>query len=309
MKQKRKKARGAGTAPTGGSAGVQRDARGRLHLVVQRDPAGNEFFALSAPLFEEPWQNDVAAATANTAFGVLSGEPNLERTVELGRSVMAATSRIADGLLARAPRGAVACRSGCDHCCYQAVGVTPPEALAIADHVKKTRSVEELGELARRVSGFRQRTSGLSSAERFSPELPCVFLESGRCTIYEVRPLSCRGMNSLDAKECESRLRDPKARDAFLAAGSGGHSYMEPIRAFHAVSAGLQLGMSELYRLDMRPLDLAGAMHLLLSGPETLPEDWLAGNAPFESALSSETPQDPAMRELSGALSRPDETD
>jgi hypothetical protein len=116
-------------------------------------------------------------------------------------------------------------------------------------------------------------------------------------------------MNSLDARECESRLRDPKARAAFLTAGSGGHSYLEPIRAFHAVSAGLQLGMSELYRLDMRPLDLIGATHLLLSGPETIPEDWLAGRAPFESVLSSEKPQDPAMRELGGVLSRPGEAD
>jgi Fe-S-cluster containining protein len=287
---------------------VRRDAGGRVHLVVRRDPDGSEFFALSAPLFEEPWQNDVAAGTANTAFAVLSVEPNAERTVEVARSVMTATSRIADGLLARAPRGAVACKSGCDHCCYQAVGVTPPEALAIFEHVKRTRNAEELGELLRRLAESHERTRGLSSRERFSPEFPCVFLESGRCSIYEVRPLSCRGMNSLDAGECESRLRDPAAREAFLDTGSGGHSYKEPIFAFHAVSAGLQLAMSDLYRLDMRPLDLTAALHLLLSAPETLVE-WLAGRSPFESALSRETSADPGMRELSGTLPRIDSSD
>jgi Fe-S-cluster containining protein len=303
VKRNKKKARGARATHLGESAEVRRDAAGRVHLVVARDHAGNEFFALSAPLFEESWQNDIASGTANSAFAALSDQPNLERTVELARSVMAITSRMADGLLARAPRGAVACEAGCDHCCYQAVGVTPPEALAIFEHVKRTRSADELADLARRVSEFRARTSGLTSAERFSPEFPCVFLESRRCSIYEVRPLSCRGMNSLDAGDCESRLRDPEARDAFLAVGSGGHSYMEPIRAFHAVSAGLQLGLAELYRLDMRPLDLVGAMFLLLSGPERLVEEWLAGRSPFESALSDEHSTDPGMRELSGALS------
>ena len=37
---------------------------------------------------------------------------------------------------------------------------------------------------------------------------------------------------------------------------------MEPIRAFHAVSAGIQLGLAELYRLDMRALDLTAAIDL-----------------------------------------------
>ena len=65
---------------------------------------------------------------------------------------------------------------------------------------------------------------------------------------------------------------DPEARAAFLAAGVGGRSFMEPIRAFHAVSAGLQLGLSELHGLDMRPLDLTAALDLLLNGPPALPD-------------------------------------
>ncbi len=33
----------------------------------------------------------------------------------------------------------------------------------------------------------------------------CVFLGTrGRCRIYEVRPLSCRGLHAFDASECES---------------------------------------------------------------------------------------------------------
>ena len=284
---------------------VGRDGAGRVHLTVQRDPAtGAQHVSLDGPLFEAAWQNEVATAAAGTAHGVLAGAPTLERVVALARNAMDAAARLIDGLLARAPAGAVACRAGCDHCCYQSVGVTPPEALAIFDHLSATRSDAELERVAAHVAAHRARTRGLSTAERFSPAHPCAFLDtaSGRCTIYEVRPLSCRGMNSLDAGECERRLREPAARAAFLAEGVGGHSFMEPIRAFHAVSAGLQLGVAELYGLDMRPLDLSAALDLLLNGPAAIPDEWIAGGTSFESARGGDATDAPGLREISGRL-------
>jgi hypothetical protein len=182
------------------------------------------------------------------------------------------------------------------------VGVTPPEALAIFEHVRTTRSAAALERLRDYVADRYEKTRGLSSAERFSPEHPCVFLEGGRCSIYEVRPLSCRAMNSLDAGECARRLREPEARAAFLATGAGSRSFMEPIRAYHAVSAGLQLGLSELYEVDMRPLDLVAAMQLLFTGPESLGRDWAAGGKVFEPARGGDSTESAAVRQLSGAL-------
>jgi Fe-S-cluster containining protein len=253
-------------------------------------------------VFEAAWQNELTTAAANTAYAVLEGQPTIERTIELARRIMAAMSRMAEGLLARAPEGSVACRAGCDHCCHQVVGVTVPEALAILDHLARTWTSADRARLTERVSLLHERAQGVSSVERFSPNHPCVFLDGGRCSIYEVRPLACRGMNSLDAAECESRLRDPQARAAFVANGFGGRSFLEPIRAFHAISAGLQLSLSELHGLDLRPLDLTAAMHLLLGASEPLIREWLAGGAPFESARRSDETKDAAHRELSGAL-------
>jgi Fe-S-cluster containining protein len=262
-----------------------RDDAGRVHLAVHRDAgSGREFVTLKAPLFKEPWQNDVTAGAANTVLGVLGREPSVERVVELTESAMAATSRLVAGFLAHAPEGALACKAGCDHCCYQVVGVTPAEALTIWSHLQRTRSAEELERLGARVVELREKSRGLSSTERFSPDHPCAFLEAGRCSIYEVRPLSCRGMNSLDAKECETRLREPAARAEFVAHG-GGHLFVEPVRAFRAVSAGLQLSLAELYHLDSRPLDLIAAMDLLLRDGAALSTEWIAGRQPFDSAL------------------------
>jgi Fe-S-cluster containining protein len=284
-------------------AAVRRDTAGRAHLDIYRDPAsGSARVSLRAAIFEGDWQNEIATASANTALGTMREQPSVARAVELARNAMGATSRLSDGLLARAPAGTVACRPGCDHCCYQVVGVTPPEALAIADHLRNDVPHTERERIAARVSEAHERARGLTSVERFSPEHPCPFLESGHCTIYAVRPLACRGMNSLSASECAKRLREPEARAAFLTNGVGSHSFLEPIRAFHAISAGLQLGLSELYHLDMQPLELTAAVHLLLTGPRSLAAEWIAGQSAFASARASDKAEDVRMRELSGVL-------
>jgi len=272
-----------------------RDDAGRLHLALHRDPTnGRAWVTLKKQVFDEAWQNEVAEGAANTTLGVLDYEPSVERVVELARGIMDSTSRLIAGLLARAPEGSVACKAGCDHCCYQVVGVTPAEALAVYAHLRTTRSPEELERVKAHLAERYEHTRGLTSSERFSPNEPCPFLAfaTGSCTIYDARPLSCRGMNSLDASECATRLRDPEARAAFLAGEQTGHSYLEPIRAFRAVSAGLQLGLSELYRLDTRALDLVAALHLLLQGGPAVAEAWMRGERQaFEAALGG-TSQD-----------------
>lgn len=289
------------------NARARRDAEGRLHLELHRDPnSGAEYVTLGKPVFGEEWQNQIVAGAANTAHGVLAGRATLAGAVELARNAMSATSRLAEGLLSQAPEGSVACQAGCDHCCYQVVGVTPPEALAILEHLTQTRSQAELAELQSRVAELYERGRGKTSAERFSPDHPCAFLDvsTGRCTIYEARPLSCRGMNSLDAGECSTRLREPSARARFLESGAGSHSYLEPIRAFHAISAGVQLALSELYGLDMHPLELTAVMHALLSGPEATRARWLAGQPAFSATYSSGLDADPSMRAVSGVLAK-----
>ncbi|HEX2660944.1 MAG TPA: YkgJ family cysteine cluster protein [Polyangia bacterium] len=295
MKPRKKKAQAAAPA--------RRHADGRVHLALHRDPVnGREQLTLDVPVFRNDWQNELVAAAANTAYAIVQGEPKVERAVELARNAMAAMSRLAEGLLASAPQGAVACKPGCDHCCHQSVGVTPPEALAIFEHLRHTLGEVERAALAAQLAVSEERTRGLSAAERFSPDHPCPFLAQGRCSIYEVRPLACRGMNSLSADECARRLRDPEARAAFLAQGVGGHSYLEPIRAVHAISAGLQVLLSEFYNLDMRPLELTSALHLLFESYDRVVPAWLDGAPAFAPAHGGDSTREPGSRDLTDAL-------
>lgn len=281
-----------------------RDASGRVHLLLAKDATGQARLELTTPLFDQPWQDRVALSTASTAYAALSDPPTGAEVVALTRHAMAATSRLADGFLARAVNGSVACAAGCDHCCYQSVGVTTAEALTIVDHLRATRGPDELQHVTTELATARERTRGLSPQARFSPEHPCPFLKAAQCSIYDVRPLSCRGMNSLSAAECESDLRDPSRRAAFVQQGRAGQAFMEPIRAFHAVSAGLQLGISELFQLDMRPLDLTAAVHELLLRGDELIVRWLAGEAALEQARGADATASAHVEHLTAAVAR-----
>ena len=92
-----------------------------------------------------------------------------------------------------------ACAPGCDFCCYLPVDVLAPEAFRIAAHLEQTRSPEELATLVYRLGAQGQHDFGVR---------PCVFLANGRCSIYEVRPMVCRGYNSLSKERCEAYHHD-----------------------------------------------------------------------------------------------------
>jgi hypothetical protein len=295
-----KKKRSDKSAP---ASAVRRDAEGRAHLVIQRDGSGRAVgLALSQAVFKDAWQNDVAVATAATAHAMLGDSYTPAQAAALGRSAMAATSKIVDGALAQSPERPPACRAGCAHCCHQAVGVTPPEVFAIYQHLRATRTPDELMALAEIVSATDDQTRGLSAADRLSPTFPCPFLRDARCSIYEARPLACRGTNSLDAAACERNLRDPAARAAFLRGETSVPCYLEPLRASHAVTAGLQLALDQLHGLEMLPLELTAAMRVMFEDPDGAPQRWLGGKDPFAAAHGGDMTDDPRIRELSGRV-------
>jgi hypothetical protein len=76
--------------------------------------------------------------------------------------------------------------------------------------------------------------------------------------------------------------------------------FLEPIRAVHAVAAGLQLALAELHRLQVLPLELTAAVRLVFDAPEAMAEAWLAGQDPFEPARGGDTTGDPLIEQVSG---------
>ena len=78
-----------------------------------------------------------------------------------------------------------ACRNGCNHCCSQAVTINGAEADIIARHLHVVYNEvpeETIEEFLAKVDAQRIEFTGKQ----------CPFIQEGKCSIYEVRPMSCR---------------------------------------------------------------------------------------------------------------------
>lgn len=90
------------------------------------------------------------------------------------------------------------CREGCSGCCSLAVHATYPEASVVA----KVMSAEQNEQLERYVLRLQKTLPGLSDLKSYlkihRQDLgPCPFLDNhGSCSIYNVRPVSCRSLLS-----------------------------------------------------------------------------------------------------------------
>ncbi len=102
-----------------------------------------------------------------------------------------------------------ACAARCHFCCYATVTVTHPEVQLIAQFLVDTQQTESLRPLLTRLEDHSRSGESLELTERFARGLACPLLDaaSGACTIYEARPLRCRGANSLSAARCEDSCR------------------------------------------------------------------------------------------------------
>ncbi|PLY04383.1 MAG: zinc/iron-chelating domain-containing protein [Desulfuromonas sp.] len=122
----------------------------------------------------------------------------LELSATLERRQQEFDSRIALILRTAEQRQvAIHCRTGCGHCCTMAVNCSFPEAVRIA-HVLtagQRQNLERALPLLIRIS--REAQDLKDFLRRFRRELGCPFLDSEqRCTIYPVRPFSCRALLS-----------------------------------------------------------------------------------------------------------------
>jgi len=115
-----------------------------------------------------------------------------------------------DSRIAAAPDvETLACRAGCNWCCYFSVDVRAVEALTILDFVERTLSVEEKTRIYAEVRANSAALRNLDEVERMRRNVKCAFLSEGRCTIYSARPQTCRNYHATDAAGCQQSYEDP----------------------------------------------------------------------------------------------------
>lgn len=79
----------------------------------------------------------------------------------------------------------LSCRKKCSYCCYQAVDLFDMEFELYADMYKSGKILINIEQL--------KKSENHHTVDDFIKEpLACVFLKDGLCSIYDVRPISCR---------------------------------------------------------------------------------------------------------------------
>lgn len=163
-----------------------------------------------------------------------------------------------------------ACSKGCDYCCHRKVFISVPELAALAARVSEL-GPEETARLRKRLATYADATS------EGSQRPPCPLLEDGCCTVYETRPMSCRGVNSFDVTACREWKENPQAD--FVVP-----QRQEQRELAKAVSQGIR-SAGVFHNLGAQFVELGTALSLVLTDPALL-DAYFAGKDPFAHAAS-----------------------
>jgi hypothetical protein len=169
----------------------------------------------------------------------------------------------------------VACRAGCAWCCSTTVvSMSGAEVIRIAAYLQKTRAAGELRVLVGRLRQRAERIAAMAPERRRRARLPCALLVDNRCSVYDVRPLSCMGWTSADAAACESSYRSGWERQI-----PNGPRHLGIVVG---VREGLHQAL-EARRLEADYVDLTRALLIALTEPDAMAR-WLQGEAVFAEA-------------------------
>jgi Fe-S-cluster containining protein len=172
------------------------------------------------------------------------------------------------------PNPPLACREGCAWCCHKLVGTTAPEVFRIAQYLQDHLSSEELALARDRIIRRDEERKALQDDRWSAARLPCSLLVDDRCSVYPVRPLTCRGFNSSDARQCERWVTTRGQVEVPM--------YEPQLRLATFVLDGLRAGLAEC-RLPNELLELTAALRIVMTMPDVF-NRWRAGESIFATA-------------------------
>jgi Fe-S-cluster containining protein len=172
------------------------------------------------------------------------------------------------------PSQALACAAGCDACCHRKVACTIPEAFGIAAWLSEKPEAEQQ-RVRTACSELHEATAGLDDLARIGTGRPCPMLVDRRCSLYEIRPITCRAHYSYSRPACEAVYREHRFD------GSIPH-YDLMIDAHGQMLLGYGRALERL-GLDGGLVELASALTIILDEPDVMTR-YLAGERPFEAA-------------------------
>lgn len=116
-------------------------------------------------------------------------------------------------IAAAADVGTLACGAGCSWCCHFSVDVRAVEAFAILDFIEHAFTSEQRTRVYSELHANAAVLKNLDEDARMRSNIKCAFLQEGKCSIYPVRPQTCRNYHATDAAGCRRSYEDPDNLD------------------------------------------------------------------------------------------------
>jgi Fe-S-cluster containining protein len=140
------------------------------------------------------------------------------------------------------------------------VDVRAAEVFTILDFVEQAFSPEQRARVYAEVRANSEALRNLGEGERATRNVKCPFLNEGLCTIYPVRPQTCRNYHATDAAGCQQSYEEPDNQDIDPQFAPGvyqaGGAHVEAVSiAMH--DAGY----------DVKAYEFNGALHAALEDP------------------------------------------
>jgi Fe-S-cluster containining protein len=206
---------------------------------------------------------------------LLKGRRTPLHIIESANHATKMADRAIDEALAREPpRPPLACREGCAWCCHKVVGTAAPEVFRIVAYLREHLGESATQELVARTEAYVAQRRALAEDHWVADRLPCPLLVENRCTVYPVRPLTCRGFTSSNARRCE---RAAKVREPTTVPTHG-----PALRTATYILDGMRSGLAEA-GLAGDLLRLGEALRIAMMVPDVF-ERWLAGESVFAAA-------------------------
>lgn len=161
------------------------------------------------------------------------------------------------------------CQSGCDYCCYPPVSAAVPEVANIVAYIFSQLPEAEQQRLTEKVAQVYAQVNLMTGQERASSNVACPYLNQGKCSIYPVRPLSCRGFNSTSKGACQKVFEDTNKDQAIPA-------FVPLLASAQGLKEGMLAGLSQA-QLKTPLVDLVRASHKLLHELDDNLVAWLEG--------------------------------
>lgn len=164
----------------------------------------------------------------------------------------------------------VDCKAGCNYCCHMEVSAGAPEVIGVVAFVETRFTDEQRDALRKRLTTRNAESRTMTETEKELGSRPCPFLVGGQCSIYPVRPFTCRFHHSADVEACRREYEGEVVKIPLI--GEFGE-------VTYPFVAGHTKALSDA-GLKVEPLWFSEAMEIALYQPGAV-EEWCSGGDPF----------------------------